>query len=294
MKPVPVGEIAIIDGILSDVAKGCIALQESGKLDPNSLKLTLGDCDPFLKLSYYQKRIDDTLSDILAAQKALQAAGLVLANIPRSLPQYTYCMELPKNVTGTISIVTQVPPLTTTTTVTAIPISSSLSHWLASTGVAFSFAGANSYSNTPLFANGKPVLDSNGKPETVVTQTITRPTVVFPAVMGHYMIPWFNHWQWENSCPRHCGFLLSGGVGANLTASQKSADFLGGASFQLGSVLITPAAHVTWDVRLAQGVKVGDQLGSSPPSPLPTKRSVVTKFAIGISYVLPVGGGSAK
>lgn len=112
--------------------------------------------------------------------------------------------------------------------------------------------------------------------------------------MAHYMISSINRWAWENSCPRHCGFLLSGGVGANLTASQKSADFLGGVSFQIGSVLITPAAHVTWDVRLTQGISTGDQLGSSPPSPLPTQRSLVTKFAIGISYVLPIGGGATK
>jgi len=294
MLKVPVGHVAVLDGILSDVAKGCTTLQEGGTLNPNPMGLSSADCESYLKLSYYQKRLDDTLSDILAAQKALQASALVLANLPDSLPSYTYCMTLPKNVSGTINVVTQIPPLTTTTTVASIPVSTGVSHWLVSTGVAFSFAGANSYSNAPLFKNGHPVLDSSGKNETIVTQSTTRPTVLAPAVMGHYMMPWLNRWTWESSCPRHCGFLLSGGVGANLTASQKSADFLGGASFQIGSVLITPAAHVTWDVRLTQGITIGEQFGSNPPSPLPTKRSLVTKFAIGISYVLPFGGGSTS
>jgi hypothetical protein len=291
---VPVGQLAVVDGILGDVAKSCTTLQEGGTLTPNPMQLKLTDCESYLKLSYHEKRLDDTLSDILGAQKALRASALVLANLPDSLPSYTYCMTLPENVTGTINVVTQVPPLTTTTTVASIPVSTAVSHWLVTTGVAFSFAGANSYSNAPLFKNGQPVLDPSGKTLTIVTQSTTKPTVLVPVVMGHYMIPWLNRWAWENSCPRHCGFLLSGGAGLNVTASQKSADFLGGTSFQLGSVLITAAAHVTWDVRLTQGVALGEQFGSSPPNPLPTKRSLVTKFAIGISYVLPFGGASTK
>jgi hypothetical protein len=292
---VPIGRISVTDGIVSDVTKSCTTLQEGGSLTSNPMNLTLANCDQFLQLSYFQKRIDDTMADVLTAEKALQASALVLDTLPSSLPAFTYCMSFPKNVSGTINILTQVPPLTTTTTVASVPLSTGVSHWLISTGIAFSFAGANSFSNAPLFSGGNPVLDSNGKNETVVTQSVIRPTVLTPLVMAHYMIPWLNHrWKWENSCPRHCGFLLSGGVGANLTASQKSADFLGGGSFQIGSVLITPAAHVTWDVQLARGIKVNDQLGSSPPTPLPTTRSLVTKFAIGISYVLPVAGGSTK
>lgn len=299
---VPVGKLAELDGIVSDVASSCKAIREAAIASTNTpvpasanpMNLTASDCDSFLNLSYYEKRLDDTLSDVLTAQKNLQAAALVLNNLPTVLPSYTYCMTLPKDVSGTINIVTQVPPSTTPATVASIPLSSGISHWLVSTGVAFSFAGANSYSNAPLLSNGQPVLDPSGKNDTIVTQSTTKPTVLFPVVMGHYMVPWFNRWNWENDCPRHCGFLLSGGAGANLTASQKSADFLGGISLQLGSVLITPAAHVTWDVRLTQGVQTGAEFGSSPPSPLPTKRALVTKFAIGISYILPIGGGSSK
>jgi len=90
---------------------------------------------------------------------------------------------------------------------------------------------------------------------------------------------------WENKCPNGCSFLLTGGVGANLTS--KTADFDTGISFQIGGVLITPTVHFGRDVRLSNGVTVGQELGPSPPNPLPTENHWVRKFGIGLSYTLP-------
>jgi serine acetyltransferase len=54
-------------------------------------------------------------------------------------------------------------------------------------------------------------------------------------------------------------------------AASKTADFDTGISFQIGGVLITPTVHFGRDVRLSNGVTVGQELGPSPPNPLPTE-----------------------
>ncbi len=290
---VDVGELGKIDAILKDALDNCKSYDEQAPAPAHPV-VQPNECDDVSTLLLYQHKLDDTATDILTGQKQLQAAQLVLENTPTTLPDFFTCVSLTQNSTGTVNVTTQIPPQVTTTTIASVPVTFGISHWLASTGAGFSFSGANSYSNAPLLVNGKPVLDSGGKAETIVTRSTTKPTVLAPLVMVSYMIPGINQWHWESACPRHCGFLLSGGVGANLTSSPKSADFVVGISFQLGSVLVTPSADVTRDVRLSQGVFEGAQLGSSPPSPLPTRTVWTTKLSIGLSYILPIGSSGSS
>jgi hypothetical protein len=121
---------------------------------------------------------------------------------------------------------------------------------------------------------------------TVVTRSDTSPSVVAPELLVSYRLPWISRFAWENKCRGGCSFLLSGGVGANLTS--KSADFDSGFSFQIGSVLFTPTVHYGRENRLSNGVAVGQKLGASPPSPLPTNYQWVKKFGIAITYALPI------
>jgi hypothetical protein len=289
---VDLGDLAEVDGLLKDAADNCKDWAEGGSNVPQKPIVQQSDCKEVSKYEYYQRRLDDNMADVLSSQKSLQSTLLILDTLPDAIPPQVFCISMGKNIGGSVAVSSQIPPQATPTTIATVPITFGLSRWNASTGIGFSFAGANSYSNAPLLMNGQPVLDSSGKNETVVTRTTTKPTILFPVVMGHYMIPGMNQWLWENSCPHHCGFQLSGGVGANLTATQKSADFLGGVSFQFGSVFVTPAAHVTWDSQLTGGVYEGAKLGSSPPAPLPTKRSLVTKFSINVTCVIPGLNGS--
>ncbi len=109
--------------------------------------------------------------------------------------------------------------------------------------------------------------------------------MVFPLVMANYRLRHLSNYPWENKCPNHCAFLLSGGVGLNLTS--KTTDFAAGPSFQIGEVLFTTAAHFGRESVLTSGVTVGSELGSSPPSPLPTANTWRTGFGFAVSYVLP-------
>jgi hypothetical protein len=147
----------------------------------------------------------------------------------------------------------------TNSSVTTVTINTQNTNWIISTGILFSNLKFHTFTNAPIIVNGKPVLDPTGKVTTVVTRSDTSPTVVAPVLLVSYRFPWISRFAWENKCRGGCSFLLSGGVGANLTS--KTADFDTGFSFQIGSVLFTPALHYGRDNRLSNGVAVGQQLG---------------------------------
>jgi hypothetical protein len=145
----------------------------------------------------------------------------------------------------------------------------------------------HTFTAAPVIVNGQPVLDPTGKTTTVVTESSTVPSFIAPLGLLSYRInPWSRSNGENGHCPNGCSFLLSGGVGANLTT--KSADFDVGPSFQYGSVLFTPTVHFGRDTRLSDGVAVGQMLGSSPPSPLPTTQSWVVKWGFAVTYSIPI------
>jgi hypothetical protein len=141
------------------------------------------------------------------------------------------------------------------------------------------------FTNAPRIVNGQPVLDSGGKTLMIVTENDTRPSIIFPVVFISYRIGPFSRARWEAKCPGRCAFLATGGIGANL--SNKSAEFAGGLSFQIGSVLLTPLVSIGRQLQLSNGVVVGQQLGSSPPA-LPTENKWGPHFGLALTYRLPI------
>jgi hypothetical protein len=206
----------------------------------------------------------------------------VLANAPDDVK---YPIARGKDYNATVAIVGQEVISKTNTTIASVTVNWQSNPWVVSTGIMFSRLANTTFTNAPLFVGGKPQYDAAGKLLTVVQQTDTRPTIMFPLVSASYRIPWLSNFNWENQCPGHCGFLLTGGVGLNL--SLKTAEFAVGPSFQFGGLVITPGWHVGRHADLSQGVVPDAQFGSNPPNPLPTTTSWTGKFGIGFSYALP-------
>jgi hypothetical protein len=150
----------------------------------------------------------------------------------------------------------------------------------------FSFMPRRTFSTPQIFdVNGKPTTDSDGN-STIVTEVDAKPTVLLPMVMLSYRIPGLSNYDWENNCPNHCAFLVSGGIGLN--TSNTTAEYAVGLSFQVGSLLLTGAWHIGWDTKLDQGVQLHQKFGAMPPTlPIKTFWSI-THGGIVISYVLPL------
>jgi hypothetical protein len=231
--------------------------------------------------------IDTAATGIQAAQATLLQSIRILNSWPGTPDNVAYQFNSAKfhNLVLTISgqeIVNKVAsPIATVT------VNTQANSWVVSAGLAFSNLKFHTYTAAPIIdANGNPVLDGSGKVTTIVTQQSQSPSVIAPLGLVSYRLTELSRAKWENKCANGCSFLLSGGVGANLTS--KSADFDIGPSFQLGGFLLTPAIHFGRDTRLSNGVQVGQKLGSSPPSTLPTVNSWVTKWAIALTYTIPI------
>jgi hypothetical protein len=232
-----------------------------------------------------EARINSAISDVQKAQSALLQTVQIITSWPGSptTVAYKFTATKLKNMVVTISgqeIVTK-----TNSPIATVTINPQANPWVVSAGVAFSNLTYHTFTNAPIIKNGQPVLDSNGKALTVVTQTGTSPSIIAPEAFVSYRLQKLSGANWENRCRNGCSFLLTGGVGANLTS--KTADFDTGISFQIGSFLLTPTVHFGRDARLTNGVKVGDMLGSSPPSPLPTENAWVRKFGFALTYTIP-------
>jgi len=230
--------------------------------------------------------LDSSLSDIQKSQDALIQNVLTLQGWPGAPAKIAYKFVTTKNnnlsvVIAGVEIVNKVA----SPNIATIAINPQANRWVVSSGIAASNLTYHTYVNAPIIVNGVPVVSSSGQTETIVTRLSTSPSFIAPeALISYNLIP---H-NWTSSlmkCPNNCTFLLTGGVGANLTS--KTADFDAGLSFQIGGALFTPAVHFGRDSRLTDGLKVGDKLGTSPPNPLPTENVWVRKFGFAITYTIP-------
>jgi hypothetical protein len=198
---------------------------------------------------------------------------------------FSYVMEADHSDVVKTSVVDALTK--TSTDIASTTINAQYSRFALSTGVMLSTLKNQTFANAPIIVNGKPVLDGSGKALTQVVVNSTRPSVVFPLVLLSYRAHSFS-----KHCGGNCSFLLSGGVGANL--SSKTADFALGPSLQIGTVLISPIFHYGRQTQLTNGVKLGQQLGSSPPT-LPANYFWAPAFGLSIGYVIPIGAlGSSK
>jgi hypothetical protein len=241
-------------------------------------------------LSTKEALLDTAISDIQKAQDAL------IQNV-QTLDYWTkgngapanvaFKFTTPKHVNMTVAITCVEVVSKTSSAIATVTINQSTNAVVVSTGIGFSNLKFNTYTAAPVIVNGQPILDPSGKTTTFVAANATEFSVVAPEALVSYRIGFLSHFLWETKhCPNNCSFLLSGGVGANLTT--KTADFDVGPSFQVGGLLITPTVHLGRDTRLADGVTVGQMLGSSPPSSLPTTQSMVVKWGLLLTYSVPI------
>jgi hypothetical protein len=241
-------------------------------------------------LSTSEAILDTAITDIQKAQDTLVQNVQTLDYWTKSNGSpdpVIYKFTIPAHVNVSISIVGAEVVSKTNTTIANVTINQGTNAAVISAGIGFSNLKFNTYTASPLIANGKPVLDASGNAESQVVGNATEFSVITLEVLVSYRLGFLSHAAWETEkCPNGCSFLPSGGVGTNLTA--KTADFDVGPSFQVGGLLITPAVHFGRDTRLTDGVAVGHMLGSSFPSTLPTTQSAVIKRAIVCSYSLPI------
>jgi hypothetical protein len=232
-----------------------------------------------------QANLRASVASVRTARSALvDAAGLTNAiNIATT----TVSAELPiggfaarTSRTATIKISAQDLISKATATVATVVVHWGGTRWEVSTGAVFSRVPSRSFQNAPIIENGVPKLDASGKISTRIVETITEPTIV-PAVLAHYRL--LEHVPARQG--QRIAVLASAGVGVNPYSG--SADIMYGGTFAYRGLMISPMWHRARDIRLTNGLAVNQELGSGPP-PLSTERFWVTKFAIGVSYRIPV------
>lgn len=192
-----------------------------------------------------------------------------------------------RNRTSTITIAATEVVSGATSNLGTFTINWQTQPFVLSSGVMLSALPNRSYAISQLIVNGAPVPDPTnpGKYLTFINQTVTYPSISFPMVFGNYRIGAMSRSRWENRCPNHCAFLATAGMGYNIL--QKTADFAGGLSFQIGSVLLTPAAHVGRETLLTNGLYPNKILGSNPPSALLTQNAWTVHFGLALTITIP-------
>ena len=142
--------------------------------------------------------------------------------------------------------------------------------WEVSAGAVFSALPNRTFQNTVQIVDGQIQLTPDGKPNTSITETTTRPSIV-PFGLAHYRLGETARYD------RRWAVLATGGMG--ISPYSGSTDFAAGITIAYRSLFISPVAHFARDTRLTSGLKTGDSLGAGPP-PLPTERFWKTSFGI--------------
>jgi hypothetical protein len=149
-------------------------------------------------------------------------------------------------------------------------------HWEANTGVALVFRPIRTFTVAPIISNGS----QNGS---YISESKASPEVA-PFVAADYRLGSdFKLFGWRGAV------YATGGVGYN--TSQESADYLVGPSISWRNLLLSGLCDFGHGTRLAQGLTVGQVLGSaSSPTTIttiPTTNYWVPAFTVGISVRIP-------
>jgi hypothetical protein len=149
--------------------------------------------------------------------------------------------------------------------------SSSL-RWEASAGALFSSLPIRSFSPAPVFTNGT-ITDKK------VSQNLLYPTVV-PFAAANYRLTNDLGWtRWKSN------IYWTGAVGIN--PNTVSADFATGLSLSWRALMVSGLCHFGHDVRLTQGLSVGESLGPGFNGTLSTQTYWTASFALGLSVRVP-------
>ena len=255
------------------------AIKEFAKISNPSQELT----NLLNEVVANQARLEESFKSVQASQATLLQAANILERLDinnlQTYDEQTFSSTA-RDVdrSATIKVSAQDLISKATTNLVTVTIIWGSTHWEMSAGVLFSALINRSFQNTPIIIDGQPSTDPAGKINTVVTETSTRPTVV-PIFFAHYRL------VEASRSGRRLALLLSGGIGINPYSA--TADFGAGLTFSYRNFMLTPLLHFGRDLRLTNGLTVGDELGSSPPA-LTTERYWVRKFGVAISYRLPI------
>jgi hypothetical protein len=144
--------------------------------------------------------------------------------------------------------------------------------WEAAAGAFFSSLPVRSFSAAPVFTNGV-ITDK------IVAQNVLHPTVV-PFAAGNYRLtndlPWG---RWKSN------LYWTGAVGIN--PNTVTADFATGLSLSWRALMVSGLCHFGHDVRLTQGLTVGESFGASFNGSIPTQTYWTESFALGLSIRVP-------
>lgn len=235
--------------------------------------------------------IEPTLNAVAANQALVEASAISLAQAESALRQasvsvhgirevgpYTFRQTFGPNPsafgrTATIKVTVQDVVSMTTTNVGEVTLTWSSTKWEVSVGTMFSLMPNRTYANSPVIVGGKVQLDASGAPNTVITESDSQPSVI-PFALAHYRLQ-----EWGRTDVRWA-VLATGGVG--ISPYSGSTDLAFGGSLAYRSVVISPLGHLGRDLRLTNGLMVGNSLGSSPPT-LMTERFWHLSFGVGLS-----------
>ncbi len=149
--------------------------------------------------------------------------------------------------------------------------------WEVSAGIMLSTVLGRSFQNSPVINGGVPVLDPSGKQLNEVTMSTTKPTIDALILV---------HWRfYEKPAFTNRRFAILGSVGVGTGTNGSGADFALGPSFALGNFFLSPLLHFTRDLRLTNGVTLGQNLSGTSP---PTERYWVHKFGLAFTYAVPI------
>lgn len=148
--------------------------------------------------------------------------------------------------------------------------------WETSAGVFFSTLAIRSFSPAPVFTNT--VVTDN-----LVSTNVLHPTVV-PFAAANYRITNDLGWsRWKSAV------YLTGVIGVN--PNTVSADFGAGPSISWRALMFSFLWHYGHEVKLTQGLQVGQSLGPNFNGSLSTQSSWKSSFALGISVRVPALSG---
>jgi hypothetical protein len=275
----PGGVVAALRVALDEVAKSFAALR--APLTPTEQAQLEALVEKINQVDVNQTRLEAGVKSIEASQATLELAAGIVGRIDGAhafsfLRTFTQsASEVGRNTSAKITSQDAVSKTTTALATTVMLWSET--RWEVSAGAVFSSLENRSFQNAPVIIRGEPQLDSAGKVRTVVTESVTRPSVV-PFALTHYRLG-------ETSIGgRRLAALATAGIGIN--TAYGSADFALGGSVAYRLLVVSLVAHYGRDLRLLNGVESGKELGSSPPA-LATERFWVWKPALAVSLRVP-------
>ena len=157
-----------------------------------------------------QAQLESSLASLQTAQATVMQAAGILKKIDQTKAFATDQVYGPNSAkvgrTATVKVTTQDTVSNSPLVLGTVSVTWGGSRWEVSTGVLFSTLANRSFQASPQIVNGQVQLDSSGKTNTSITESITRPSVV-PIALAHF------RFIEAARGDRRIAFLMSAGMG---------------------------------------------------------------------------------